>query len=191
MRTVRVFVSYARTDAQWFQKESKFNLMPYLMEGMRKQDVVFWYDRGGLVPSDDFRRRIEEEIDQADVSILIVSQGFLSSMFIEDVELPRIMERAAKNELLVFPILVEPCDWEEHAFLSLSPDAAREANTAHRLHASEREWVHARFEVLDGLKKVIRRLRESPTWLGGSSRASSPPPAQVSGRRPRLLRPQK
>ena len=90
---IRVFVSYAREDKRWFQEEDhRYALIPYLANSLRREGVVFWYDQG-LIPGDQFQDRIKEEIDRAQVAILIVSQPFLNSDFITKVELPQIRTR--------------------------------------------------------------------------------------------------
>jgi hypothetical protein len=106
-KTVHVFVSYAREDKRWLDPEYRCNLIPFLAESLRRYDVVFWYDTE-LKPGDVFKRQIEAEIDQAQIALLIVSQSFLNSEFIEQVEMPRIAERARQGETIVIPVLVEP-----------------------------------------------------------------------------------
>src|SRR5271167_3883386 len=113
----RVFVSYAREDAKWLDRNYKFNLVPFLIESLKRQNVVFWFDKD-LKPGDEFRRFIESEIDQSQIALLIVSQSFLNSEFIENREMPRIAERARLGKMIVVPVLVEPCDWSEYPFLA-------------------------------------------------------------------------
>ena len=60
--TTRVFVSYAREDKKWLDRDYRFNLIPFLTESLKRQNVVFWFDKD-LKPGDEFRDHIEAEID--------------------------------------------------------------------------------------------------------------------------------
>jgi hypothetical protein len=106
----RIFVSYAREDDKWFDADSKYNFIPWLEKSLRHYKAELWYDRQ-LQAGENFEQRIEEEINRADVAILLVSQNFVNSTFIECVELPLIMARVESGAMIAIPILVGPCDW--------------------------------------------------------------------------------
>src|ERR1019366_1588525 len=112
---VRIFVSYSRQDSRWLHPDS---LVPWLARSLRRDGVEVWWDKEGLVPGDEFRTLIESEIDRSALALLLVSQEFLNSAFIETVELPRIQSRVKLGEMIVIPILLEPCAWDELEFLS-------------------------------------------------------------------------
>jgi tetratricopeptide (TPR) repeat protein len=153
----RVFVSYAREDKKWLDPENPRNLIPFLEDSLRRQNVAFWYDKG-LVPGDEFKRRIEAEIDRAEIALLIVSQYFLNSVFIETEEMPRIANRARLGQMVIMPILVESCDWNEYDFL-----ADRQMVPASRplieFTDSDIRWSSVRKEILDGVKAQVKRIR--------------------------------
>jgi hypothetical protein len=157
-KTVHVFVSYAREDKRWLDPEYRCNLIPFLAESLRRYDVVFWYD-SELKPGDVFKRQIEAEIDQAQIALLIVSQSFLNSEFIEQVEMPRIAERARQGETIVIPVLVEPCDWSDYPFLA-DRQMVPSANPLIDFTESEAKWAKVKFQILDGLKAQLKRIRE-------------------------------
>jgi hypothetical protein len=166
-KTVHVFVSYAREDKRWLDPEYRYNLIPFLAESLRRLNVVFWYDTE-LKPGDVFKRQIEAEIDQAQIAILIVSQSFLNSEFIEQTEMPRIAERARRGETIVIPVLVEPCDWSDYPFLA-DRQMVPSANPLIDFTESDAKWAKVKFQVLDGLKAQLKRIRET---------AQSPAPAR-------------
>jgi len=89
-----------------------------------------------------------------------VSQNFLNSEFIENREMPRIAERARLGQMIVVPVLVEPCDWSEYPFLAdrqMVPSSPLIDYTE-----SEPQWAKVRFQILDGLKAQLKRIREAP-----------------------------
>jgi photosystem II stability/assembly factor-like uncharacterized protein len=156
--TVHIFVSYAREDKRWLDQEYRFNLIPFLKESLRRDNADFWFDKE-LMGGDEFKRRIESEIDRAQIALLLVSQHFLNSEFIESFELPRIAARAARKEMVVIPVLVEPCGWTDYPFLS---DRQMVPSSSPLIHFTESEpkWADVRFEILDGLRRQVKRIRE-------------------------------
>jgi hypothetical protein len=157
-KTVHIFVSYAREDKQWLDPEYRYNLIPFLAESLRRYGVAFWYDKE-LKPGDVFKRQIESEIDQAQIALLIVSQSFLNSEFIEQIEMTRITERARRGETIVIPVLVEPCDWSDYPFLA-DRQMVPSANPLIDFTESEAKWAKVKFQILDGLKAQLKRIRE-------------------------------
>jgi hypothetical protein len=157
----RVFVSYAREDKKWLDRDYRFNLIPFLIESLKKQNVVFWYDKE-LRPGDEFRQHIEAEIDQAQIALLIVSQAFLNSEFIEQHEMSRIANRARLGQMIIVPVLVEPCDWSEYPILAdrqMVPGAMPLIDFTE----SDPKWAKVKSEILDGIKTQIKRIRAAQT----------------------------
>ena len=157
----RVFVSYAREDRKWLDRDYRFNLIPFLMESLKRQNVVFWFDKD-LKPGDEFRNHIEAEIDQAQIALLIVSQAFLNSEFIDKYEMSRIADRARLGQMIIVPVLVEPCDWSEYPVLAdrqMVPGALPLIDFTE----SDPKWARVKAEILDGLKTQIKRIRAPQT----------------------------
>jgi hypothetical protein len=182
---VRVFVSYAREDKRWLDPEYRFNLVPFLVDSLRRQNVEFWIDRK-LVIADEYRQLIETEIDRADIALLIVSQYFVNSSFIEAVEMPRIEERARRGEMLVAPVLVEPCAWQEYPLLA-DRQMVPASNPLIDYTDNESRWAKVRFEILEGLKTQVKRIREAPKPAAQKAQTSVraevqpvPPPIPIS-----------
>ncbi len=156
--TVHIFVAYAHEDKRWLDPEYRFNLIPFLKESLRRDHVEFWFDKE-LMGGDEYRRLIESEISKAQIALLMVSQHFLNSEFIETFELPRIAARAERKELVVIPVLVEPCGWTDYPFLA---DRQMVPGSSPLIHYTESEpkWADVRFEILDGLRRQVKRIRE-------------------------------
>lgn len=174
---VHVFVSYAREDRRWVDPEHRYNLVPFLAESLRRYKVAFWFDKE-LKPGDEFKRHIESQIDQSQIALLIVSQSFLNSEFIENREMPRIAERARQGKMVVVPVLVEPCDWSEYPFLAdrqMVPSSPLIDYTD-----NDAKWAKIRFQILDGLKAQVKRIRETPR----PAPAAEPKPAAIEPPQP-------
>ncbi len=156
---MRIFVSYAREDKRWLDPDYRFSLIPYLQESLRRYDVAFWFDKV-LIGGEEFKPRIETEIDRAQIALLIVTQHFLNSEFIETFEMPRIGQRAERGQMVVVPVLVEPCAWNDYPFLADRQMVPSASPLIHYIE-SESKWADVRFQILDGLKLQVKRIREA------------------------------
>jgi hypothetical protein len=156
---IQIFVSYAHQDSRWLGDDS---LIPWLARSLRRDQVVFWWDREGILPGDEYRKLIEKEIGRSAIAVLLVSQEFLNSEFIEEVELPLIRARSDAGQMLAIPILLEPCGWEELGFLSDRQMVPGKPTPLIEFAANERDWVNARAEILSGIRRLIGRLRSKP-----------------------------
>src|SRR5262249_48045325 len=63
-----------------------------------------------IQPSADWRVEIETALTNARVVVLIVSRNFLESSFIQEDELPRILERRRKNKAKIFWLPIDNAD---------------------------------------------------------------------------------
>jgi tetratricopeptide (TPR) repeat protein len=73
--------------------------------------MAYWDDRHIPVGS-AWEKQITDAIQSAHAAVLLISTGFLISNFIRNKEVPLILERLKKNEIIVFPVIVEPCSWD-------------------------------------------------------------------------------
>jgi len=163
MDPIHVFVSYSHEDSRWLDRENEYCLIPRLERSLRQDGVEFWYDPS-LVPGDEFTREILKQIDAADVAILLVSQGFLDSDYImRKVELPRIAERANAAELVVVPILVGPCDWKEVNLIASIHMLPSKTTPLINYVGKEAEFANIRYEILQGIRECVRKIRQQRT----------------------------
>ena len=90
-----VFISYSHADKKWLDELTKF-LSPWIRD--KKMEV--WEDRQ-ILPGDKWDTQITKAIEGSKVAVLLVSQSFLASDYINKVELPMIVEKAAKKEVRI------------------------------------------------------------------------------------------
>lgn len=156
MCKVHIFVSYAREDSRWFEKGS---LMPRLVDSLEQQDSAeVWYDKRQLGGGDPWREEIEQAIDRSRIAVLLVSQDFLNSRFIREVELPRIEHRAKGRELVAIPILMDYCDWDVVEFLSRPQMIPGEPTPLVEYRESEARWSKVQHEIHKAIQRQIRKL---------------------------------
>jgi hypothetical protein len=82
--------------------------------------VSAWHDRQ-IRPGDEWDRVINENLRSADVILLLISPGFLSSKYCRDIEVRHALQRAEKREALLIPLIVKPCQWFAETFAKFEP----------------------------------------------------------------------
>lgn len=88
----RIFVSYSHLD----YADARALHMELQAMSRRLHDVVVFMDcqgDGKLVAGDEWRKRIRDELESADVFILLLSTPFIDSEFCREVEMRRAFER--------------------------------------------------------------------------------------------------
>ena len=80
----------------------------------RNGTIATWNCRQ-LLPGEKWDGKIKKELEEADVIIFLVSDDFLATDYIWDVEIKRAIERenATPEGERVVPIIVRSCYWEE------------------------------------------------------------------------------
>jgi hypothetical protein len=101
----RIFISYAHEDEAEMLQMQKF-LAPLL----RDDRTEIWVDRH-IQAGASWEEEIMRELNEADVVIMLISADFLASTFINEVEIPRAMERREKEGITVIPVILNHCQW--------------------------------------------------------------------------------
>jgi len=116
-----LFYSYSHSDALLRDELAKF-LAPLKHQGR----IVEWYDRK-IEPGLRWESAISDNLQSADLVLLLVSADFLASDYCFGVEVELALERNSSGSARVIPILLKPCLWEESRFreLQILPRDAR------------------------------------------------------------------
>lgn len=102
---MRAFVSYSHKDI-----EAHARLIVHLSNLTRDRLLEAWYDRE-ILAGDVLDNEIDQELEAADLFLLMVSPDFIASNYCVEREMQRALERHDAGEARVVPIIVEPCDW--------------------------------------------------------------------------------
>jgi hypothetical protein len=111
--TWRAFYSYSHQDEEWRKK-----LGTYLKPLVRGKLMEEWHDRK-IQPGTDWNTEISEQLAQANLIFLLVSEEFLASDYCFGVEVEAAMERVKEGSATVVPILLKPCLWDVSPFSNL------------------------------------------------------------------------
>jgi hypothetical protein len=105
-----VFFSYSHKD------EALRDRLETHLAMLKRQGVIeTWHDRR-IQAGDEFAGKISEELERADLILLLVSSDFLASDYCYDVEMQRAIERHEASDARVIPIILRPCDWHGAPF---------------------------------------------------------------------------
>jgi hypothetical protein len=103
---IDIFIAYSHEDLG-FKNELKKFLRPML----RDERVSVW-DDFDIEAGQDWDAKIKERLYGADVILLLVSSDSLASDYFYGKEVKVSLERHAKGEAVVVPVILRHCDWE-------------------------------------------------------------------------------
>ncbi len=148
----RIFIAYARQDAHLLEKLRKpLNVL------RRNQHCDIFYD-GEIVPGERWDDRLKSELHQADIFVLLVTDDFLDSDYVNDVELSTALEKESEGRAKVIPIILRHCMWQ-YTLLSKFQVILHEGRP---IEPSD-GYVHAAHEiarVMEQRNKAMRVLLE-------------------------------
>jgi hypothetical protein len=107
---IHIFISYSKYDKElYLTKMIKCLTRVHLLD--RTQPLVTWYDgclqAGGLVHKD-----IMDQLERADIVVLLLSPDFIDSEYCFDTELPRALQRYEQKQNIVIPVIIrETVEW--------------------------------------------------------------------------------
>ena len=138
--TIIVFVSYSHQDASYLERDS---LLGFL-KGLEKDDIELWTDRT-IRPGELWDEVIKTTIQNADIALVLVSQGFLDSEYCQNVEIRNFL--AHKTHL--FPVILSPCEWRRHEWLK-----------SRQFLPSGDQTIEEHFQDGGNRKRLFLRIRE-------------------------------
>jgi small GTP-binding protein len=109
--SLRIFISYAHKDEAF-----KDELVDMLASMQRRGIINAWQDRR-IEAGDEWYHAIQEAMNECDLALLLVSKNFLASRFIQDEEVPRLLQRRKEEGMRVIPIIIRPCIWSSEPIL--------------------------------------------------------------------------
>lgn len=115
MSGLAVFFSYSHED-----EELREQLEAHLSLLQREGTIRAW-DGRRVTAGTEWKDEVDENLQQADIILLLVSSSFIASDYSWDVEVHRAMERHAAGEAKVIPIILRPADWSRAPFGKLKP----------------------------------------------------------------------
>jgi len=102
---LNVFLSYAHEDLRF-----KEQLVKLFVAHLKDENVMLW-DRAMNAVGQGWNKKTVDNIKKADIIILLLSPEYLSSKYIENVELDNAF--SLESNAFIIPIIIRPCLWEK------------------------------------------------------------------------------
>lgn len=112
-KSLKVFVSYSHAD-----EKLKDAVLKHLKPLERMKLITEWHDRK-LLAGDEWGEEINQNLESADIILILVSIDFINSKYCYDIELDRALERHAAGQCRVVPVILRGCLWQHAPFSKL------------------------------------------------------------------------
>jgi len=107
---LRLFYSYSHKD-----EALRDELETHLKLLQRQRIISTWHDRR-ILPGDEWDKKIDENLEKADIILLLISADFIASDYSFDIEMTRAMKRHYNKDAIVIPLILRDCDWHSAPF---------------------------------------------------------------------------
>jgi HEAT repeat protein len=187
----KIFVSYSHKDREHLER-LRVHLAPYLEDG--KIEGWLWDDSRILTGSKWFDE-IRQALGSSDAAILLIDGDFLASRFIRQHELPPLLEAAEQHGVLIMPVILAPCGFEQYKALAQFQAANPPSQPLSKMrgyHQKEEWWHNVALQIHEALEARQTQRAQIPntpnqpatqpeTTVGAATRAAHDniPPAHA------------
>jgi internalin A len=151
----RVFVSYSRKDERLLS-ELKTHLSP-----LRRLRLIETWDDREIEAGEDWRDKSTDNLERADLIILLVSASSIDSDYCYEKEFTRALERNEKKEARVVPVIVRESIWRTIPELAGLEVVPKNGKAVMSWDNKDKAWR----DVSERIQKVIEGML-APDTLG-------------------------
>ena len=112
-KPISLFYSYSHRD-----EELRLKLQDHLAVLRWNGLISEWHDRD-IDAGREWAKEIDRNLSSADIILLLVSASFIASEYCWSVEIKKALDRHAKGEARVIPVILRPCRWQSTPFAKL------------------------------------------------------------------------
>jgi len=145
----RLFYSYSHKD------ESLRNELETHLKLLQRQGLIDTWHDSKIEAGEEWKRKIDENLERADIILLLVSADFIASDYCYEKEMKRALERHNNGEAHVIPIITRDVNWGNAPFAGLQ--ALPKGGIAVEL------WQHkdsAWRSVSEGIERAVMLMRK-------------------------------
>jgi len=147
---INIFFSYSHEDERLRNELDK-----HLSILKRSGIINAWHDRC-IMPGAEFDNEISNNLKTADIILLLISADFLASDYCYNKEMKFALERHERNEAVVIPVILRPCDWKDTQFGKLQAVPANGKPVVKFLTLDD-----AFLEITDQIKRVTGEINKT------------------------------
>ncbi len=178
-----VFISYSHLDEIW-----KDRLRPHLKVLEQVGRISIWDDRQ-IDPGGEWYDKIEVVMDEAAVTVCLISADYLASDFCVKEEIPHLLERRTSGGMLLIPILVRPCPWKVVDWLKALQMIPRDGKSVSKDY--KENWDEVFAEVAEQIFAAVDSPAPQLIAPLASQAVDSPAPKLVPPAAPHWAQPEK
>lgn len=147
---LKVFYSYSHKDQDYRQQ-----LENHLSNLKRLYHLRTWFDRE-IIPGENWEHVLDEHLNTADLIFLLISPDFMASDYCYNNEMQRALDRHARGEAKVIPIIIRRVHWKDAPFshIQLLPTDAKPVK-------SWTDQDEAFYNIALGIEQAIQDLLHS------------------------------
>lgn len=113
----RIFISYSHDDEKYVDGNTSHSILKFIRGLEREASVEFWHDKGKISTGDLWDDKIKKGIRNSQIAICLVSQRFIDSSYITNVEIDKFLKKRKKEGMIIYPIILSDCDWSKCEWL--------------------------------------------------------------------------
>lgn len=147
LNQIKVFYSYSHKD-----EVLRDALESHLSILMQREIISQWHDRR-ILAGKEWETEIDNQIEEADIILLLVSSDFIRSKYCYGKELKRAIERHESNQAKVIPIVIRAVDWTDSPFSRLQM-LPKDAKAVTSWNNQDEAWV----DVVKGIRDAIDEI---------------------------------
>ena len=115
-----------------------------------------WHDRL-IGAGTEWKGQIDDNLERADIILLLVSADFIASDYCYDIEMKRALKRHHAKEARVIPVIVRDVSWTKAPFGKLQA-LPKDGKAVKLWPDKDQAWR----DVADGIEKAVHELRKKP-----------------------------
>jgi WD40 repeat protein len=151
MKPVKLFFSYSHKD-----EDLRNELEKQLIILKRLRVIETWHDRN-IDAGEEWKTSIDENLNTANIILLLISSDFLSSDYCYEKEMKRALERYEKEGTEVIPVILRPChNWQSAPFGKLQA-LPKDAKPITKWSNIDEAFTN----VAAGISRVVTKLNQA------------------------------
>ncbi len=144
---INIFISYSHVDDNY-----RNELQKHLTSLQHQSIVETWHDRR-IISGEEWADRIDDELRQADIILLLISSDFIYSRYCYELEMTEALARHNRKEAVVIPVILRPCHWTGLPFGKLQA-ATKDGKPVEKYPSIDDAFL----EITQNIETVAKRL---------------------------------
>ncbi|HEV2860433.1 MAG TPA: toll/interleukin-1 receptor domain-containing protein [Pyrinomonadaceae bacterium] len=157
-----IFLSYSHEDERLKDRVVR------QLKVLKSAGIDVWSD-DRIPAGGEWRAEIDSALGRANAAVLLVTASFLTSDFILDAEVPRIIERHASAGLKIFPVIAKPCAWTSVEWLAKMQALPKDGKP---VWGGRRDAESALAEITRAIEAALNAERATPPEMPPDAHAA-------------------